>query len=226
MTDTIQPKTRKRVPLLRPLGISKAAFQRLPRYHQIATAFMNSGRTYVSSNDLADILEINETLVRKDMSDLQVRGRQNLGYATEALLKRIEEFLGLQEVTEAVIVGTGHLGKALATYSGFEPYGLHILHAFDNDPEIIGTRVGKHKVLPILKLASTIQKHSTKLMLLCVPKAVAQEMTDIAVKAGVRSIWNFTTEELKVPSGIYVRNEQIIAGFMALSYFLKTKSAE
>jgi len=29
---------------------------------------------------------------------------------------------------------------------------------------------------------------------------------------------------LKVPEGILVRNEQLVAGFMALSYFLKNMS--
>ena len=43
----------------------------------------------------------------------------------------------------------------------------------------------------------------------------------IAVGAGVRAIWNFTPTELSVPEGVHVRNEQIIAGFMTLSYFLK-----
>ncbi|MBN1446793.1 MAG: redox-sensing transcriptional repressor Rex [Bacteroidetes bacterium] len=205
--------------------ISKAAFRRLPRYHQILSAFEELGREHISSRELSDILEINETLVRKDMADLQIRGKQNQGYGISALRHRIEEFLGLQDITEALVVGSGHLGTALATYPGFEQYGLKIVGVLDNDPAKIGSMIGSHEVVSIFRLASMIQKHQIKLIILTVPKDSAQELTDIAVKAGVRAVWNFTPQELTVPEGIRVRNEQIVGGFMALSYYLKNLSS-
>jgi redox-sensing transcriptional repressor len=201
--------------------ISKAAFRRLPRYHQILSAFEGLGREYISSRELSEILEINETLVRKDMADLQIRGKQNQGYGITALRIRIEEFLGLQDVTEVLVVGAGHLGTALATYPGFEHYGLKILGVFDNDPDRVGSMVGSHEVLSVFRLVSMIQKHRIKLIILTVPKSAAQELTDIA---GVLAIWNFTPQELTVPDGVKVRNEQIIGGFMALSHYLKNHS--
>ncbi|HOJ04219.1 MAG TPA: redox-sensing transcriptional repressor Rex [Bacteroidota bacterium] len=205
-------------------SISKAAFRRLPRYHQILSAFEALGREFISSRELSEILEINETLVRKDMADLKIRGKQNQGYGIGVLRKRIEDFLGLLEVTEALVVGAGHLGTALATYSGFKHYGLEIVGVLDNDPNRIGSMIGGHEVTSVFRLASMIQKYKVKLVILCVPKDVAQEITDIAVKAGVKAIWNFTPQELSVPDGVKVRNEQIIGGFMALSHFLKMQS--
>ena len=206
--------------------ISKAAFRRLPRYHQILSAFEELGREYISSRELSEILEINETLVRKDMADLQIRGRQNQGYGISALRQRIEEFLGLQDVTEALVVGGGNLGTALATYPGFEQYGLKIVGVLDNDPSKIGSMIGPYEVVSVFRLASMIQKHQIKLIILTVPKDSAQELTDIAVNAGVRAIWNFTPRELNVPDVVRVRNEQIVGGFMALSYYLKNLSEE
>jgi redox-sensing transcriptional repressor len=202
-------------------SISKAAFRRLPRYHQILNAYEAIGREYISSRELSEILEINETLVRKDMADLKIRGKQNQGYSIGALRLRIEEFLGLQEITEALVVGAGHLGTALANYAGFEYYGLKIVGVFDSDPEKIGTKFGPHEVAPISRLSSVIQRRKIKLVILTVPREAAQQITDIVVKAGVLAVWNFTPCELTVPAGIKVRNEQIIGGFMALSYYLK-----
>ncbi|MBE0644858.1 MAG: redox-sensing transcriptional repressor Rex [Bacteroidetes bacterium] len=202
-------------------SISKAAFRRLPRYHQILNAYEAVGREYISSRELSEILEINETLVRKDMADLKIRGRQNQGYGISALRARIEDFLGLQEITEALVVGGGHLGTALATYPGFEHYGLKIVGVFDDDPQKIGTKIGGHSVLSVNRLAAVIQKKNIKLIILTVPRHVAKEVTEVAVNAGVLAIWNFTPCELNVPSGVKVRNEQIIGGFMALSYYLK-----
>jgi redox-sensing transcriptional repressor len=201
--------------------ISNAAFRRLPHYHQIVSAYDGLGRAYVSSKELSEILEINETLVRKDMADLRIRGRQNQGYAINILKQTIEEFLGLQEVTEAVLVGAGHLGKALAQYEGFEQYGLKIVSVLDNDPGKIGSYVGPHEVISVLRLPSVIERWNIKLLILTVPIVAAQEVADLAIKDGVRAIWNFTPRELHVPEGVKVRNEQIVAGFMALSHFLK-----
>ena len=201
--------------------ISNAAFRRLPHYHQIISAYEGLGRLHVSSRELSQILEINETLVRKDMADLKIRGRQNQGYTVGVLKHTIEEYLGLQEITEAVLVGAGSLGKALAQYPGFELYGLKIVDVLDNDPSKIGTRVGPHEVVSVLRLPMIIDRKNIKMLILTVPKSAAQEVADLAVKDGVRAIWNFTPQELLVPDGIKVRNEQIVAGFMALSHFLK-----
>jgi redox-sensing transcriptional repressor len=201
--------------------ISKAAFRRLPRYHQILSAFEGLERPYISSREMSGILRINETLVRKDMADLQIRGRQNQGYSILALKKRIEEFLGLEEVTEAMVVGAGHLGTALATYPGFAQYGLRIVGLFDNDPARIGTKVGSLEVLSVQRLGGQLVRHHIRLVILTLPGDVAQEVAEIAVDAGVRAFWNFTPRRLTVPEGVAVRNEQIVGGFMALSHFLK-----
>lgn len=212
-SNTVQPRT-----------ISKAAFRRLPRYHQILVAYESLGRTYISSKELSEILEINETLVRKDMADLEIRGRQNQGYEIVALRTHIEEFHGLHDITEVVIIGAGHLGQALAMHQRFEDYGMKVVGIMDNDPHKIGSTIGRLEVLSVYKLTSFIQQKRIKLAVLTITKNAAQEICDIVVKAGVRAIWNFTPQELKVPEGILVRNEQLVAGFMALSYFLKNMS--
>jgi redox-sensing transcriptional repressor len=202
-------------------NISNATFRRLPRYHQILSAYEDIGRKNISSKELSVILEINETLVRKDIADLQIRGKQNLGYQIELLKHRIEDFLGLQEITNAVAIGAGHLGKALALYPGFERYGLKIAGIFDNDPGKIGSSVGRLEVLSVFRVTSFIERNNVNLVILTVPKPAAQELADLVVKSGVRAIWNFTPCELRVPAGVKVRNELLVAGFMALSYHLK-----
>ncbi len=201
--------------------ISKAAFRRLPRYHQILVAFEGIEKEYISSRELSEILEINETLVRKDMADLQIRGKQNQGYSIVVFRKRIEEFLGLEEVTEAVVVGAGHLGTAIATYQRFQNYGLKIVGLFDNDPEKIGREVEHCNIKPLKTMGDMIRERKIKLVILTVPKQASQEITDLAVAAGARAIWNFSPQELSVPDGVTVRNEQLVAGFMALSHYLK-----
>ena len=206
--------------------ISRAAFQRLPRYHQILSVYDGFGRKYISSKELSEMLEINETLVRKDMADLEIRGRQNQGYPVVPFRKRIEEFLGLLDRTDAVLIGAGRLGQALSLYPGFENYGLRIIGLFDSDPQKLGTWVGEHQVRSLDALAPIITDGVVKLAILTVPKDAAQSIADMCVRSGVRAIWNFTPSEISVPKGVMVRNEQIIAGFMTLSFFLKNLGRE
>ncbi|MAT39875.1 MAG: redox-sensing transcriptional repressor Rex [Ectothiorhodospiraceae bacterium] len=207
-------------------SISKASFRRLPRYHQIMRAFEDLGRKYISSKELSEILEINETLVRKDMADLSIRGKPNQGYSIQTLRQTIEGFLGLKEPTEALIVGGGHLGKALAMYPGFDNYGLRIMGIFDNDPAKIGSDVNGLIVEDVEQLCRRVEEKQIKLIILCVPKDAAQPITDEVIACGVRAVWNFTPQELHVPKHVRIRNEQIVAGFMALSYYLKSLPVE
>ena len=46
-------------------------------------------------------------------------------------MEDLEAFLGCNDVSNAVIVGAGKLGKALLDYEGFSEYGLHIVAGLD-----------------------------------------------------------------------------------------------
>ena len=86
--------------------------------------------------------------VRKDLGYLSYEGRPGVGYDARLLAACLEEFLGLANDKDAVLVGLGNLGRALAYYPGFERYGLHIVAIFDSDPAKQGRLPDGRQVFP------------------------------------------------------------------------------
>ncbi|MBR7068063.1 MAG: redox-sensing transcriptional repressor Rex, partial [Bacteroidales bacterium] len=142
------------------------------------------------------------------------------------LLDDLEEYLGYNNLDEALIVGVGSLGRALLAYEAFEQYGLSIVVGFDCDDGLAGFRVGGKPVLPMSKLADMVRRLGIRIGIITVPKEQAQSVCDALIEAGVKAIWNFAPVHLEVPGGVLLKNENLAASLAALSYELRnaTKS--
>ncbi|NPV88454.1 redox-sensing transcriptional repressor Rex [Coprothermobacteraceae bacterium] len=171
---------------------------------------------WVSSQMLGDALGISGDLVRKDMTYCTTKGKPRQGYPVGQLRDHLREMLKLDLPVNAVLVGAGRLGSALANYPGFRRHNMHILAAFDVDPAKVGTHVGDVPVLPITELESFVTRNDVCCGIITVPASSAQEVADMLVRSGVRSIWNFAPVSLRVPHHVVVRNENIIEGFILL----------
>jgi redox-sensing transcriptional repressor len=183
------------------------------------------GEQYVSSRFLADICEIDDTQVRKDVSVIGYRGKPKSGYSVSGLRGAIGDFLGMNFENTAVLVGAGKLGSALAEYPGFAEYGLKLVAVFDNDPAKIGRIVGDHSVLPIESLPRVARSYRIGIAIITVPKAAAQAVCDRVVGLGIKAIWNFAPAQLEVPDDVILRNENIAIGLAILSHFVNTRKA-
>lgn len=194
--------------------------RRLPYYYNIFCDMEKTGFKYISSAAIAKKLSIDDTQVRKDIALTGYIGKPKVGFNAVEFKAHLEKFLGLKEKKEAVLVGAGNLGIALAKYSGFKRYGLEIIGIFDNDANKIGLTVSNFEVLSIDKLESHIKKKNIKMAILAIPENEAQSVTNILVKHGIVVIWNFAPIHLEVPEGIFVWNENLAASFITLSQFL------
>ena len=121
-----------------PIGIPGPSLRRLPIYYRRLCQAVDAGERIVSSKALGDAAGVPDAQVRKDLSYLALDGRPGIGYDARSLAALLEEFLGLVNDKEAVLVGAGNLGMALAMYPGFVRYGLQIVALFDNDPAKLG----------------------------------------------------------------------------------------
>ena len=122
------------------VNLSGKVIHRLTLYHCILKyTLINQER--VSSFEIADLLGLDDSQVRKDIALCGVLGYKKQGYATEDLKRAIEKKLGFQERKDVFIIGAGHLGMALANYTDFKDYGIDILCLFDNDPKKIGQEI-------------------------------------------------------------------------------------
>ena len=107
------------------LVIMKSTLGRLPVYYCYLQEKMRQGERFVSSTTIAQSLSLNPVLVRKDLAGVASSpGRPKLGFEILPLMEDMKRFLGYDNVTEAVLVGVGGLGRTLLHYQGFDNYGL------------------------------------------------------------------------------------------------------
>ncbi len=194
--------------------ISDKVINRLTLYHSILTDYIEKNIEYISSPQIADLLHMDNTQVRKDIALLNYKGKCKVGYRARELKILIEETLKFKKVKTAFIVGAGNLGMALAKYDNFEAYGFKISALFDNSPLKIGLKVNDKEVFHLNELADLAKKLDVKIAILTVPRAYAQEVTDFLVNCGIKYIWNFTPCVLNVKNDIQVWNENLIGNFL------------
>ncbi len=195
--------------------LSNKVIHRLTLYHCILKYTVKE-QDYISSFEIADLLKLDNSQVRKDIALCGVLGRQNFGYPTKELKNEIEKKLGFTERKEVFVIGAGNLGSALANYSDFKDYGIDIVALFDNNPLKIGKTLNGKKIFPLNKLENLISRVNIKNIILTVPPQYAQSITDYVVQCGVQCIWNFTPTVLKVPSSVTVYYENIISSFLQM----------
>ena len=196
--------------------ISKKTLARLPLYLGYLREQKNGGQPYISATTIADALGLNQVQVRKDLALISNGGKPKVGYRISELEAHIERFLGYDNINSAVIVGAGHLGKALMSYVGFKQYGLEIIAAFDSDPSLWNTTFNGITVFPPEKMADIAERLKLHIGIITVPAPHAQEVCDRLVEAGVRAIWNFAPTVLRVPEGILVQNENMASSLALL----------
>jgi len=198
--------------------------QRLPSYLRVVREMQQRGRDVVSSARLAELLKLEAIQVRKDFGYLGITGRPKTGYLVDELVNVIEHSLNWNRVADAILVGAGHLGKALMGYRGFANHGLVLRAAFDVNPELAGTKINGVTIHALEKLGSRIRKYNVKMAILTVSHDAAQEVADRLVDAGIEGIWNFTGKTLSVPDDVIVQDQDIAIGLAVLSAKLSART--
>lgn len=205
-------------------GIPIPTLRRLPLYYRHLLSSVENGQQHVSSVELGRAAGATPEQVRKDLSYLASQGRSRVGYSAVTLAALIEQTLGLVNDKEAVLVGAGRLGQALALYPGFAQYGLKIIVLFDNDPDKVGTRVGTLEVLPVEKLSNLVERMKIRIGILTTPPEVAPAVAQEMVTGGIKAIWNFTAARFDVPADVMVRNVDLAPEVAVMSHYIKSWS--
>jgi len=206
------------------LVVMKSTLSRLPLYYSFISKLEEDGVEYVSSALVAQSLNMNPVLVRKDLSGVSsVTGKPRNGFEVDTLLRDLSEYLGYNNLDEAILVGVGGLGRTLLGNTEFSKLGLNIVVGFDKNPDLNGMQIGNKYVLPISKMKSFIKRTGIKIGIITVPADQAQSVCDIMVNSGILAIWNFAFTLLNVPQGILVKNENLPSSLAMLSHKLAKK---
>ncbi len=205
--------------------ISKSVLKRLPGYLAYLKNMPENAPTHISATALANALGMGEVQVRKDLAMVSDGGRPKIGYLRESLIDDIEQFLGYDNTTDAVLIGAGKLGQALMAYKGFDEYGLNILAGFDARPKMDRTEEGK-PIYPVSELTKFCRAHKVLMGIITVPAEGAQAVADQLIAGGIKAIWNFAPVHLEVPSNILVQTENMATSLAVLSVHLQAQIKE
>ena len=206
------------------LVVTKSTLSRLPLYYSYVLRLQQQGEKYVSSATMAQSLNMNPVLVRKDLAGVSsVTGKPRTGFKIDTLLYDLSEYLGYNKVDEAILVGVGSLGRLILTNTEFSSMGLDIAVGFDKDPDLVGLQIGSKYILPMEKMESYIKRTGVKIGIITVPADQAQSVCDQMVECGILAIWNFAFTLLNVPKGILVKNENLPSSLAVLSQQLANK---
>ncbi len=197
--------------------LNTPAIRRMPVYYHRLVLLQAQGKQFVSTSALAQYVDLEPILVRKDLELTGIRGGRGVGYRIDDLLEAIRIYLGWDKWLRACLVGAGALGTALLGFHEFAEYGLNICEVFDSSKTRIGQEVFGRLVRDVQELPEAIVRGGIEMAVLCVPSVAAQSVADTLVANGIRLIWNFSNTCLQVPPEVIVQREVIAGGYALLS---------
>ena len=189
-------------------GISKATLSRIPVYLELLRNLPEERYEHISATAIARKLSLGEVQVRKDLASISGAGKPKLGYVTTELIEKLENCLGCDNLTLAVIVGAGKLGKTLLEYDEFEKFGIKIAAAFDSNHKAIDIN-SKITIQPIDEFENFCKTNNIQLGVITVGAGSAQAVCDKMVECGIKGILNFAPCNLNVPVGVILKNENL-----------------
>lgn len=169
--------------------IPKPTIKRLAIYYRCLERLREQGEESISSKRLAQLMQIKDSQVRKDLSYFGTFGRRGIGYNIQYLMDEIQKILGINKKWKVVIIGAGNIGQAIARFKQIEKHNFEIVGVFDVDTKKIGTKITDDLTISSMEnLESFIGQNHVEIAVIATPAEVAQPVTERLEKAGIRGI--------------------------------------
>lgn len=199
--------------------VSLPVIRRLPRYFRYITELKANGKIRVSSSQLAAVMGSTPSQVRQDFNCFGGFGQQGIGYSVDLLYDEIDHLLFPNSHIDAILIGAGSLGATIANFVLTETEGVNLKAIFDNNQNLVGKTLSNIKIHDVEAVVDYCKEHKPELIIICVPKAAAEQLAPVIVKTGVKGIWNFSHYDYSVyDKSLIVENVHLRDSLMALSY--------
>ena len=198
--------------------VSNATIKRLPRYFRYLRELRQNNIFRISSLELSKMMNVTASQIRQDLNCFGGFGQQGYGYNVDYLYRNISDILGVTRSYNAIIIGAGNLGRALAQSPIFEKRGVNLTAVFDSSASVIGTSTGSFTILDIKSLEDFCSRNKVDIAVLTVPRDVAKATADRLNSVGIRGIWNFTNVELELDSDMMAESVHMGDSLMTLTY--------
>lgn len=200
-------------------SISMSVIRRLPRYYRFLTELDEQGVDRISSNKLADIMNVTASQVRQDLNCFGGFGQQGYGYSVKGLKEEIKKILGLNNKYKTILIGAGSFGAAIVKHLDFEKLGYDLIACFDNDREKVGTKIGELTINDDSKLDDFCAENKVEVVILCIPKENVENILDKLYGFGIRNFWNFSHYDITSRyNDAVVENVHLNDSLMTLCY--------
>ncbi len=200
-------------------SISMSVIRRLPRYYRFLSELEEKNVDKISSTKLAKIMNVTASQVRQDLNCFGGFGQQGYGYSVTYLKEEIKRLLGLNNNYQAILIGAGNLGKAVAMHMNFEKLGIHLTACFENDPQKIGDKINDLSVLSESDLEMYCNSHTVDTAFLCIPRTGVENIIDKLYLLGIKNYWNFSHYDITSKySDTLVENVHLSDSLMTLCY--------
>lgn len=195
--------------------------ERLSEYRRTLLGCLNEKKNFIFSHDLAARQHITAVQVRRDLMLIGYSSVHRKGYDVRELIDTIGNIIDSEHGLNVAILGIGNLGRAVASYFKGKRSKLNLVASFDNDPQKVNKVISGVKCYPHNELEKVLKELDIKIVILTVPPDFAREITEEAVRYGVKGILNFTTIPLNVPSWVFLEEYDMITSIEKVAFFVK-----
>ena len=203
--------------------VSKQVKSRLPRYYRYLKELLDSGIYRISSGALARMMGLTASQIRQDLNCFGGFGQQGYGYNVKYLFAQISEILGVNEKFNAILIGIGNLGRAMAASNVFLSRGIDLVALFDKSPQIVGKTVAGKTVYDSANLAAFFAENRVDIAVLTLTSSEALSMAEELKKLGIKGIWNFTNVEIPQEGDTGVMNVYLGDSLMQLCFDIRSR---
>ena len=200
--------------------IPHVTIKRLSRYLRALERLRDEGKETASSEELAELLNIKPSQLRKDLAYFGEFGTRGMGYNINKLLAHLRDILGVNREWNIAIIGVGNLGTALLNYRGFNEGGFRTVCLLDDDPGKVGKKKLGLTVYHIDDINKVIKDHGVNICVIAVPAEFAQSILDRCYDAGIHAVLNFATISLRAPEDMHLITVDIAADLKSLCHFM------
>jgi len=196
-------------------NVPKATLQRYPVYLKALRKLKRSGVERIMSKELASVVNIEPTTIRRDFSFLGSLGKQGFGYEIDRLIEIFNAQLGMDFEEKIILVGAGNMGRALMKYNKWDYVVGEIACAFDINPDRQGVRFG----IPVYDMDELEERipAGCRIAILAISEDI-QATVDRLIQCGIIGLVDFTHEHIQVPKGVVLKTVDVVSSIQELVF--------
>ena len=204
-----------------------SVIRRLPRYYRFLSELDEQRVERISSNKLAQIMNVTASQVRQDLNCFGGFGQQGYGYSVSQLKNEIRHILGLDNSYKAILIGAGNFGTAVSNHLDFNKLGFELVGGFETDRTKFGEMLGDIIIRDESELEDFCRANHVDAAFLCIPRQSVEQTLERLYKLGIKCFWNFSHFDISAKySDAVVENVHLSDNLMTLCYRMTNRESE